>query len=580
VSISRSIVALPDVLTSARVRVLHRLLPIVVFAAVFVAFVPALDGQFLNWDDDINFLENPGFRGLGWAQVKWMWTQTLMGHYIPLTWMSLGLNYTLGGMDPWGYHLGNVLIHAMNAAVFYFVARRLLVAAGLADGAAPLWGAAFAAVVFGAHPLRAESVAWVTERRDVLCGLFFLLATLMFLISLGPNAGRGTRFASLAAFGAAILCKAQAVPLPLALLILDAYPLRRLHRGWRPLLIEKVPYFALALVGGVVAIIATRNGATFTSYAQYGPGARLAMTGYGIMFYPWKWLWPTSLCPLYELPTQIDPLSARFLPPLIAMASITVLLVALRRRWPAGLAAWAYSAVMLLPLVGPLHTGNQLAHDRYSYLSGLGFAALAGGGLACVLWAVGRGMLSPLVGRAALAGARLVVLGLGSATWVQASGWRDSETLWSWAVETHPECAICLNNLALAFMSRNQRPEAEAALRQSLAIREHAMTHNNLGGLLELRGRPDEAEQEYRRALRLKPDLPQPLANLGDLLVKHGRYADAITPLRRVFLTSPDLPRLRTNLARALRERGDELARTGNEADAAALRAEASRVQP
>jgi tetratricopeptide (TPR) repeat protein len=580
VSISRSIVALPDVLTSARVRVLHRLLPIVVFAAVFVAFVPALDGQFLNWDDDINFLENPGFRGLGWAQVKWMWTQTLMGHYIPLTWMSLGVNYTLGGMDPWGYHLGNVLIHAMNAAVFYFVARRLLVAAGLADGAAPLWGAAFAAVVFGAHPLRAESVAWVTERRDVLCGLFFLLATLMFLISLGPNAGRGTRFASLAAFGAAILCKAQAVPLPLALLILDAYPLRRLHRGWRPLLIEKVPYFALALVGGVVAIIATRNGATFTSYAQYGPGARLAMTGYGIMFYPWKWLWPTSLCPLYELPTQIDPLSARFLPPLVAMASITVLLVALRRRWPAGLAAWAYSAVMLLPLVGPLHTGNQLAHDRYSYLSGLGFAALAGGGLACVLWAVGRGMLSPLVGRVALAGATLVVLGLGSATWVQASGWRDSETLWSWAVETHPECAICLNNLALAFMSQNQRPEAEAALRQSLAIREHAMTHNNLGGLLELRGRPDEAEQEYRRALRLKPDLPQPLANLGDLLVKHGRYADAITPLRRVFLTSPGLPRLRTNLARALRERGDELARTGNEADAAALRAEASRVQP
>lgn len=579
-SISRSIVALPDVLTSARVRVLHRLLPIVVFAAVFVAFVPALDGQFLNWDDDINFLENPGFRGLGWAQVKWMWTQTLMGHYIPLTWMSLGVNYTLGGMDPWGYHLGNVLIHAMNAAVFYFVARRLLVAAGLADGAAPLWGAAFAAVVFGAHPLRAESVAWVTERRDVLCGLFFLLATLMFLISLGPNAGRGTRFASLAAFGAAILCKAQAVPLPLALLILDAYPLRRLHRGWRPLLIEKVPYFALALVGGVVAIIATRNGATFTSYAQYGPGARLAMTGYGIMFYPWKWLWPTSLCPLYELPTQIDPLSARFLPPLVAMASITVLLVALRRRWPAGLAAWAYSAVMLLPLVGPLHTGNQLAHDRYSYLSGLGFAALAGGGLACVLWAVGRGMLSPLVGRVALAGATLVVLGLGSATWVQASGWRDSETLWSWAVETHPECAICLNNLALAFMSQNQRPEAEAALRQSLAIREHAMTHNNLGGLLELRGRPDEAEQEYRRALRLKPDLPQPLANLGDLLVKHGRYADAITPLRRVFLTSPGLPRLRTNLARALRERGDELARTGNEADAAALRAEASRVQP
>jgi len=509
-----------------------------------------------------------------------MWTQTLMGHYIPLTWMSLGLNYALGGMDPWGYHLGNVLIHAMNAAIFYFVARRLLVAAGFSDGAAPLWGAGFAAVVFGAHPLRAESVAWVTERRDVLCGLFFLLAILIYLISLDPNAGRGMRLASIAAFGAALLCKAQAVPLPLALLILDAYPLRRLRVGWRPLLSEKLPYFALALVGGIVALIATRNGATFTSYAQYGPGARLAMTGYGIMFYPWKWLWPTNLGPLYELPAQVDPFSTRFLIPLLAMVSITALLVVLRRRWPAGLAAWAYSALMLLPLVGPLHTGNQLAHDRYSYLSGLGFAALAGGGLACLLWAVGRGMLSPLVGRVGLAGAALIVLGLGSATWVQASGWRDSETLWSWAVETHPECAICLNNLALTYMSRNQRRDAEALLRQSLAIREHTMTHNNLGGLLELQGRPDEAEQEYRQALRLKPDLPQALSNLGELLVKQGRYADAIPPLRRVFLTSPDLPRLRANLARALRERGDELARMGSDADAAALRAEASRVQP
>jgi protein O-mannosyl-transferase len=580
VSITRSILALPDVLPTARVRLLHRLLPIAVFAVVFVAFVPALDGQFLDWDDDINFLNNPGFRGLGWAQLKWMWTQTLMGHYIPLTWMSLGLNYALGGMDPWGYHLGNVLIHAINAAIFYFVARRLLVAAGFSDGAAPVWGAAFAAVAFGAHPLRAESVAWVTERRDVLCGLFFLLAILMYLISLDPNAGRGMRFASIAAFGAALLCKAQAVPLPLALLILDAYPLRRLRLGWRSLASEKLPYFALALVGGVVAIIATRNGATFTSYAQYGPGARLAMTGYGITFYPWKWLWPTNLGPLYELPAQVDPFSARFLFPLLAMVSTTALLVILRHRWPAGLAAWAYSAVMLLPLVGPLHTGNQLAHDRYSYLSGLGFAALAGGGLACLLWAVGRGMLSPLIGRVGLAAAALIVLGLGSATWVQASGWRDSETLWSWAVETHPECAICLNNLALTYMSRNQRRDAEALLRQSLAIREHTMTHNNLGGLLELQGRPDEAEQEYREALRLKPDLPQALSNLGELLVKQDRYADAIPPLRRVFLTSPDLPGLRTNLARALRERGDELARLGRDADAAELRAEASRVQP
>ena len=570
----------PERVKASRVRLLPPLLPLVVFAAVFVVFLPALEGQFLNWDDDINFLLNQGFRGLGWPQLRWMWTETLMGHYIPLTWMSLGLNYTLGGMNPWGYHLGNMLIHAMNAAIFYFIARRLLVAAGFSDGSPLLWSAAFAALVFGVHPLRAESVAWVTERRDVLCGFFFLLSVLAYLVSLDPGARRGARLTSIVAFAAALLCKAQAVPLPAALLILDMYPLRRLRAGWRPRVIEKLPYLALALIGGVVAIIATQNGAPFTSYVQYGPSARLAMTGYGIMFYPWKWLLPTNLSPLYELPVRIDLLSSRFLIPLIATALITALLVGLRRQWPAGLAAWAYSAVMLLPLVGPLHTGNQLAHDRYSYLSGLGFAALAGAGLAWVLWAAARGTLSPLVGRVSLAGAALVLLGLGSATWVQASGWRDSESLWSWAVETDPECAICLNNLALSITDQNRTQEAEAALRRSLALREYASTRNNLGGLLEIEGRLDEAEREYQQALRLKPDLRQALANLGELYVKQGRYEDALSPLRRVFQSSPEIPRLRANLSRALRQRGDELARTGNVAEAEALRQEASRIQP
>jgi len=562
------------------VRLVQRALPVSVFIAVFVVFLPALDGQFLNWDDDINFLNNQAFRGLGWAQLRWMWTHNLMGHYIPLTWMSLGLNYALGGMNPWGYHLGNVLIHAMNAVVFYFIARRLLIAAGFPHEAPLPWSAAFAALVFGAHPLRAESVAWVTERRDVLCGLFFLLAVLTYLVSLDPGAGRFMRFASLAAFGAAMLCKAQAVPLPAALLLLDVYPLRRLRAGWRPLLVEKLPYFALALVGGVVAIMATRSGATFTTYAQYGPAARVAMTGYGITFYPWKWLWPMNLSPLYELPAHVDLFSPRFMIPLVATVLITALLMALRRPWPAGLAAWAYSAIMVLPLVGPLHTGNQLAHDRYSYLSGLGFAALAGGGLACMLVAAARGTLSPLVGRVGLAGAVLVLLGLGSATWVQAGGWRDSESLWSWAVETDPECAICLNNLAMTYMSRKQTEDAEAALRRSLALREHAMTHNNLGGLLELTGRPDEAEREYQQALRLKPDLREAQANLGELYVKRGRYEAALPPLRRLFQDAPDTPRLRANLGRALRQRGDELARIGRLSEAEALREEASRIQP
>ena len=562
-------------------RLLQRVVPVLIFAAVFIGFLSTLDGQFLNWDDDINFLGNQDFRGLGWAQLRWMWTETLMGHYIPLTWMSLGFNYTLGGMNPWGYHLGNMLIHAMNAVVFYFVARRLLIASGVSGGSPLLWSASFAALVFGVHPLRVESVAWITERRDVLCGLFFLLAMLAYLISLDAGARRGWRFASIAAFAAALLCKAQAVPLPVALLILDVYPLRRLVReGWRRLLVEKLPYLVLSLIGSAVALIAVKNGATFTDYAQYGASARLAMTGYGIVFYPWKWLWPTGLSPLYELPVRIEPLSWRFLLPWIVIVLVTGLLVGVRRQWPAGLAAWTYSAIMVLPVIGPLHSGNQLAHDRYSYLSGLGFAVVAGAGLAWVLRAAARGTLRPLIAQLGLAGAALILLGLASATWVQASAWRDSESLWNWAVDADPECAICLNNLALAFMIRSQTREAEDALRRSLALREHAMTRNNLGGVLQVQGRTEEAEREYQRALRLNPRLGQALANLGELYAKQGRYEDALPPLRRVFQISPGVPRIRASLGQSLQGRGDQLAEAGRLDEAQALFKEALRLQP
>ena len=562
-------------------RVLGRALPGMIFVAVFVAFLPALPGQFLNWDDDINFVGNQGFRGLGWAQLQWMWTTPLMGHYIPLTWMSLGLNYALGGMNPWGYHLGNVLIHAMNTVLFYFVARRLLVAAGISTGISLLWSAGFAALVFGIHPLRVESVAWITERRDVLCGFFFLLAVSTYLRSVDAAARWGWRLASVAAFGAAFLCKAQAAPLPVALLILDAYPLRRVAgAGWRRLLMEKLPYFAVSLMGSAVAIIAVKKGALFTDYAQYGPAARLAMTAYGIVFYPWKWLWPAGLSPLYELPGRVDPLAWRFLLPMIALALVTGLLVGLRRDWPAGLAAWAYSAVMLLPVVGPVHAGNQLAHDRYSYLSGLGFAVLAGAGLAWVLQAATRGTLRPLIGHVSLAGAGLVLLGLGAATWVQAGGWRDSETLWSWAVEADPQCAICLTNLAQALASRGQAGDAERAFRRSLALREHPMTRNNLGGVIQLQGRLDEAAREYQAALHQNAGLPEALVNLGELYTKQGRYEEALPLLRRAFQVSPDFPRLRTDLSRALRQRGDELAQIGRRDEAHALFGEALRVQP
>jgi protein O-mannosyl-transferase len=156
---------------------------LLVSALAILPFLPTLGGQFLNWDDGINFVTNPGFRGLGWAQLRWMATTTLLGHWIPVTWLSLGVNYVLGGLDPWGYHLGNLLLHAANAAVLYVIAKRLLARAWGAAVPEPalIGGAAFAALLFAVHPLRVESVAWITERRDLLSGLFFLAAVWAYL---------------------------------------------------------------------------------------------------------------------------------------------------------------------------------------------------------------------------------------------------------------------------------------------------------------------------------------------------------------------------------------------------------------
>ncbi|HEU4439855.1 MAG TPA: hypothetical protein VFT36_11430, partial [Methylomirabilota bacterium] len=364
-------------------RRLLRTLPLLVALLALAAFLPALDGAFLNWDDDRNFLWNTAYRGLGWAQLRWMFTATWMGHYIPLTWLSLGLNYVLGGMAPWGYHLGNLLIHSANAGLLFFVARQLLTIAtaptiaggsGDAEHARPArtadfavgLGAATAAVLWAVHPLRVESVAWVTERRDVLCGFFYLLAVLAYLRGTTRDRTLTGRWlaASLLAFAAALASKAMAMTLPLTLLVLDVYPLRRLRLGWPALIREKVGHVALAAIGALVASWAVTRGAGWTSYGDYGISARLAMTGYSFWFYPWKLIWPEKLSPLYELPARIDLLDPRFAWPSLGVVVVTVVLVLGRRRVPGVLAAWLQSMIVLAPVSGIAHAGHQLAHDR------------------------------------------------------------------------------------------------------------------------------------------------------------------------------------------------------------------------
>lgn len=567
---------------------MSRAVPVLVGLAAFVAFLPALQGGFLDWDDGWNFLENPGYRGLGLPQLRWMFTATQMGHYIPLTWLTLGLNYALGGMDPWGYHLGNLLLHGANAALVFLVARRLLAAAGAPRGEEPagwpvVWGAAGAALLWALHPLRVESVAWITERRDVLCGFFYLLAVLAYLRGVTPERvlGGGWLVASLAAFAAALGSKAMAMTLPATLLVLDAYPLRRLGLGWPALLREKLGHLALAAVGAVVSVWAVTRGAGWTSYETYGLDARLGMTAYSFWFYPWKLLWPEGLSPLYELPARVRLLDARFVWPLVGLVVVTALLLLARRRLPAGLAAWMHSMIVVAPVSGIAHAGNQLAHDRYSYLSSLGFALLAG---AAVTWLVhqrARGRVSGWVFTTAAVAVTLGLAGLGVGSAIQSRIWRDSESLWRAAVAADPACALCRHKLGNVLLAAGRHREAEAELTRAVALRpDRARAHNSLGALFLEQGRYGPAELEFREALRLAPRYGEAAANLGALYGRQRRYADAIPVLREAMGLSPELPQARVNLAYALDRATVDLVRGGKPAEAVVLLEEATRLLP
>jgi tetratricopeptide (TPR) repeat protein len=510
---------------------------------VAAVFAPALGNGFVNWDDDVNITDNPHFRGFAAANLRWMFTTPRMGHYVPLTWLTLALDHALWGMNPRGYHATSVLLHAANAALVFLVARRLL--AGL-----PLAGPAFAALAFGLHPLRAESVAWVTERRDVLSGCFVLLAFLAYLRA-AERVGRartGWRAASLLAYAASLLSKAITMSFPLVLLIVDVYPLRR--RALR----EKVPYVALAGLGAVLAIAALRTAAV-TSWEAYGGTARFAMTVFNLAFYVSRTLVPVGLSPLYELPARIDPLAPAFALSLGLVAALTAAAVALRRRAPWLGAAWAAYVVMVLPVSGPVHAGLQIAHDRYSYLSCLPWALLAGAGVGLLVAARRRRAISaPVVAGAATAALALLV-GWSYLTVQQVRIWRDSEFLWSAAVAAQPACSVCRGNLGRAYLAAGRIDAAANELQVGLALRpDRATLHNTLGAVRYRQRRYAESAAEFGLAARLRPGFAEPLNNLGVLEARVGDLDAAERHFASALKLQPDYVEARANLIRLMRQ--------------------------
>ena len=557
-------------------------IPVAVAALTFIVFLPALKDGFVNWDDDKNFLGNYLYRGLGWEQLKWMFTTFHTGPYQPLSWITYGLDYLVWGMDPFGYHLTNVLLHSANAALFYLLCLRLF--SSDADTRPPEnktalhLSAAFAALFFSLHPLRAESVAWATERRDVLSGLFYLLTLFLYLSPRAPDGERTSVFgrrAPLAAFLLALLSKAIVITLPVALVILDVFRLKRLPpdpRRWldpeyRRVWQEKIPYFALSLFFGVVGYVGQASAGALVSLQKAGPAGRAAQTLYSVGLYLWKTMAPVKLIPFYKFSGGLFAWQA-LLGGAAALA-ITAGVVKARRRLPALPAVWLFYLITLGPVSGIVKFGEQAAADRYTYLPCLGFAALAG-------WALLAGLRGSrqAVKKAAVPAACLIVLLFGRLSWAQAQIWHDSETLWKYVISINPRIEFVRTNLAAFFTGQGRLEEAVSQCGEALRINPgYESAHNNLGVALARQGKTGEAILSYQEALRLRPGYTEVFNNLGNAFAAQGDLDEAERNYRSALLRNPGYANAHNGL-------GAVFARQGKREEAVEQFREALRLNP
>ena len=539
----------------------------------FIGFTPSLQNEFLDWDDRENFTVNPFYRGIGWTQLRWMWTTVLLGHYVPVSWMTLGVDYLVWGMNPAGYHLTNVLLHSVNAAVFYLVARRLIrLAMPAAASASPLaWrlGAALAALAFAVHPLRVESVAWITERRDVLSGLFYLVAVWAYLrdseAALDERLRRRAWYwVSLGCFVLALLAKAITITLPALLIVLDVYPLRRLGPGaggwWsgpaRQRWAEKIPFALASALIAPITFVAARTAANLFSIAHVGLVERAAIGLYGLVFYLWKTIAPLDLSPFYPLHRPIATLSTPYLVSAGLVALITGLTIVLRRRWPGLGAAWLVYGLTLLPVSGVFQNGPQVSADRYSYLPTLSLAVLVGAGAFGAWRAWADRWRARAAGFCVTGAGALLVTTLLLLTWKQIGIWHDSERLWTYAVTVAPS-SVAHAHLGNVRRQQARWSEANEHYRQASAMRPDAPDIQVQWGVaLAQQGRVGEAIDRFREALRLHPESGIAHYNWGNALLAAGAVEDAITHYREAVRLEPQGAEAYTNWGRALGVQG------------------------
>ena len=530
------------------------LIALALLGLVAAVFHPVRDHDFVQYDDTVYITDNPNLRaGLTFENMVRTFTEPYESNWIPLTWISLQLNYELDGLEPAGFLITNAILHALST---------LLLFAALVRMTRAIWPSAFVAAVFAIHPLHVESVAWAAERKDALAGFFWMLGMLAWArYAERPSLGAYCSAALCLALG--LLAKPVVVTLPLALLLLDYWPLRRLAPAgaaapW-PLdrarltraVLEKLPLLVLVAAASAITFIVQRQTGAM-DYAKHLPfDQRFANAVVSYVVYLAQSVWPSGLAVFYPYPEDGLPIWQ-----VAGSAALLVLLSALAMRWartrPYLAVGWLWYLGTLIPMIGLVQVGLQARADRYMYLPLVGLAIAAAWG-AADLASLRRGarQFLAVVGAAAVAG-------LAFAASQQVKTWRDPMTLFEQAIAVTEDNFLAHGNLAAELLLRGRTDEAESHYREALRIRP-GRPEVLLGwaDALAAQGRLGEALGRYEELLQRNPADARVAGHYGLALLRVGRFVEARDPLERALAVHGDVAELHAGMALATSQLGD-----------------------
>ena len=501
------------------------LISLALAALTAIVYAPVRTFELVNWDDPSYVTDNPIVRGgLTWSSARWALTTTHSPYWHPMTWLSLLADVSLFGPDVGAYHVTNVAIHIGTTLVLFLLLRRMTDAAG---------PSAFVAAIFAVHPLHVESVAWIAERKDVLSTFFWALTIWAYVsYTRAPSAGRYLVVVVWYAF--ALMSKPMVMTLPAVLLLLDWWPLHRLGIRQRGrVLVEKLPLFGMAIATAIATMIVQRRVGAVAGLEALPIAARVENAIVSCIVYIWKTIWPVNLAafyPLHAYPLWVVTVASQ------ALVAITVAALLMCRQLPHVAVGWLWFLVTVAPVIGLTQAGEQARADRFMYVPMIGLLLIV---------AFSRWPSRIAKARIALA---VIVIGLSAFTArAQVMTWADGETLWRHAIAVVPGNYVAYQNLGEWLRDRNRLEESLLNLRLALANAPpnsrgfESMVHNDLGLVLNRRGRDDDAAAEFEQAARLSPRFAEAHLNLANSLAAEGRLSEAEAQFATAIALKPAL---------------------------------------